>query len=80
MLMLLRLREPRPGHVISACGEQSRLATIGAPGERAILAGRFSFASGLGGLIAPLVSVLGFALWLDRSAPRSVQTGELSVD
>src|SRR5215216_2946377 len=39
------------------------LSTMGAPDERARLAGRFSFASGLGGLVSPL-AIGAVAAWL----------------
>ncbi|MFN0072578.1 MAG: MFS transporter [Chloroflexota bacterium] len=42
-------------HSLSWVASQSYLSTIGDPAERTALAGKFSFASGLGGLISPLV-------------------------
>jgi MFS family permease len=50
-------------HSMSWVASQSYLSTIGAPGERAKLAGRFSFASGLGGLVSPL-AIGAVATWL----------------
>lgn len=42
-------------HSMAWVASQSYLATIGAPNERAKLAGRFSFASSIGGLLAPIL-------------------------
>jgi MFS family permease len=64
VILVLQIVRGLP-HSMSWVASQSYLSTIGEPHERAALAGRFSFASGLGGLVAPLAigavaTVLGY--------------------
>jgi MFS family permease len=62
LILVLQIVRGLP-HSMSWVASQSYLSTIGAPGERAALAGRFSFASGLGGLVSPL-AIGAVAAWL----------------
>jgi MFS family permease len=61
-ILILQIVRGLP-HSMSWVASQSYLSTIGAPDERAKLAGRFSFASGLGGLVSPL-AIGAVATWL----------------
>lgn len=50
-------------HSMAWVASQSYLASIGGPQDRAVLAGRFSFASGIGGLLTPIM-IGAMASWV----------------
>jgi len=62
VILIIQILRGLP-HSMSWVASQSYLSTMGAPDERARLAGRFSFASGLGGLVSPL-AIGAVAAWL----------------
>jgi MFS family permease len=62
IILVLQIMRGLP-HSMSWVASQSYLSTMGGPNDRAMLAGRFSFASGLGGLVAPL-TIGAVATWL----------------